>query len=254
MLRRRSTVNGYELLILGSVGFILAVLSGIAGGGGGFIMTPMLIFLGLSPAQAVATGKLGGFSMAIGSLVGMKSSRKLNKKILISGILLSILGGLLASKLIVSIDENVYGNILGIALILLAPIMYVKKIGHQEKVISKNKQIFGYLGLFFALFLQGTLSGGMGIFVGVALMSGLGLDAIQSNIIKRITQLVLNSVIVLSLIGSGLIQWDVAVVMIVVNLLGSAVGGRIAINKGASFVSSVIAGLALVSGIALILS
>jgi uncharacterized membrane protein YfcA len=247
-------VSGYELIILGFVGFFLAILSGIAGGGGGFIMTPMLIFLGLSPAQAVATGKLGGFSMAVGSLVGMKSNRRLNKKILIAGIVLSILSGLLASKLIVSIDEDVYGNILGIALILLAPIMYIKKIGHQEKVISRNKQIIGYFGLFFALFLQGTLSGGMGIFVGVALMSGLGLDAIQSNVIKRITQLVLNFVIVLSLVGSGLILWDVAVVMIGVNLLGSAVGGHIAIKKGASFVSSVIAALALVSGIALLVS
>lgn len=247
-------MSPYDLIAVGFIGFFLAILSGIAGGGGGFIMTPMLIFLGLSPAQAVATGKLGGLSMAVGSLVGMKSSRKLNKKILISGIVLSIISGFLASKLIVNIDEDVYGNILGIALILIAPIMFIKKIGHHEKVISRNKQILGYLGLFLALFLQGTLSGGMGVFVGVALMSGLGLDAIQSNITKRITQLVLNSVIVLSLIGSGLILWSVAAVMISVNLLGSAVGGHIAVKKGSAFVSSVMAGLALVSGAVLLLS
>ena len=243
-----------ELVIVGVVGFLLAILSGIAGGGGGFIMTPMLIFLGLSPAQAIATGKLGGLSMAIGSLAGMRPNRKLDKNILIVAIILSIISGFLASKLIVGINEDIYGNILGVALIVIAPIMLIKKIGHQEKIISRNKKILGYIGLFVALFLQGILSGGFGVFVSVVLMSGLGLNAIQSNITKRITQLVLNSVIVLSLIGSGLILWNVALVMIIVNLLGSAIGGRIAVRKGSSFVSNVMAGLALFSGIALLVS
>lgn len=247
-------MSDYELLLIGLVGFLLAILSGIAGGGGGFVMTPMLIFLGLSPAQAVATGKLGGLSMAVGSLVGMRPNRKLDKTILIIAISLSVITGLLASKLIVSLDEDVYGNILGVALMVIAPIMLIKKIGYQEKSLGLKRKILGYVVLSLTLFFQGLLSGGFGVFVSIALMSGLGLNAIQSNITKRITQLVLNSVIVLSLIGSGLILWNVAIVMIMVNLVGSALGGRIAVKKGSVFVTKVMAGLALVSGLALLIT
>ncbi len=247
-------MTGNELLIIGFVGFFLAILSGIAGGGGGFIMTPMLIFLGLTPPQAIATGKLGGLSMAVGSLVGMKSSSKVNRKMLAVIIVLSVLAGIISSKLIVNIDEDFYGKLLGVALIMVAPIIVFKKVGHQEKNISANKKLLGYIALFVTLFVQGILSGGFGIFVSIVLMSGLGLSAIQSNVTRRITQLILNSVIVLSLIGSGLILWNVALIMIVVNLVGSAIGGHIATKKGSSFVSNVMAGLAVVSGIALLFS
>jgi len=47
------SVNAFMLLGLGAaVGF----LSGLFGVGGGFLMTPLLIFLGISPAVAVGTG------------------------------------------------------------------------------------------------------------------------------------------------------------------------------------------------------
>ena len=44
-------VNPIEILILSA---IVGVLSGLFGVGGGFLMTPFLIFLGIPPAYAVA--------------------------------------------------------------------------------------------------------------------------------------------------------------------------------------------------------
>jgi uncharacterized protein len=46
-------VNGYLLLALGG---IVGVLSGMFGVGGGFLITPLLFFIGVPPAVAVATG------------------------------------------------------------------------------------------------------------------------------------------------------------------------------------------------------
>ncbi len=47
------SVNGYLLLGLGG---IVGVLSGMFGVGGGFLITPLLFFIGVPPAVAVATG------------------------------------------------------------------------------------------------------------------------------------------------------------------------------------------------------
>lgn len=47
------SVNGYVLLGLGG---IVGVLSGMFGVGGGFLITPLLFFIGVPPAVAVATG------------------------------------------------------------------------------------------------------------------------------------------------------------------------------------------------------
>jgi uncharacterized protein len=57
------TVNVFVILAMGlAVGFI----SGMFGIGGGFLMTPLLIFLGISPAVAVAsvTGHIAASSMS----------------------------------------------------------------------------------------------------------------------------------------------------------------------------------------------
>ena len=47
------SVNAFLLLGLGG---IVGVLSGMFGVGGGFLITPLLFFIGIPPAVAVATG------------------------------------------------------------------------------------------------------------------------------------------------------------------------------------------------------
>ena len=70
-----------ELIVLTFiVSFVASVISGFGGGGGGFIMTPYYIWIGLTPQQAVATGKLGGVGVAAGALTAFKGHGLVNKK------------------------------------------------------------------------------------------------------------------------------------------------------------------------------
>jgi uncharacterized membrane protein YfcA len=55
-------MNGWELVLFAIVCFGMSVFSGFAGGGAGFIITPVSIFLGLTPAQAVSSGKFNGLA------------------------------------------------------------------------------------------------------------------------------------------------------------------------------------------------
>lgn len=242
-----------KLVIIGIVGFLLAVVSGISGGGGGFIMTPLLIFMGLTPGQSIATGKLAGLAMAVGSLTGMKARGKFNKKLILGLIIMSVAVGIISAKVIVTIDDDIYMRVIGVMLIFIAPLMYFKKFGHNAQDTSHVRKALGFAGIFLFLLLQGIFSSGLGILVNMALISGLGMSVIESNITRRITQLVMNFVIIFGVLQSGLIVWSVALVCIAVNLVGSAIGGRIAIKKGDVFVSHALAALTLISGVALLL-
>lgn len=63
------SVDVYALLVLGGgVGF----LSGMFGVGGGFLLTPFLMFMGIPPAVAVATATAGGMPMNIRNGVSRK--------------------------------------------------------------------------------------------------------------------------------------------------------------------------------------
>ncbi len=227
------------LVIYGFVAFLTAIFSGVTGGGGGFINTPVLIFLGLSPAQAVSSGKFMGLAVAVGSLGGMRGvqNRQLLRRAL-PILALSLVIGLLAPFVIRGLETEAYQRSLGALLLLMIPILLIKKVGYTKQRTSKAKTYLGAVFLTIALWLQAIFSGGLGTLVNVVLMGMMGMSALEANVTKRYSQLVLNVTIVLGVLASGLIVWQVVGVGIVVTFFGSYLGGRIAVKKGDEFVTT----------------
>ena len=82
------------LLILG-LGALVGILSGIFGVGGGFLMTPLLIFTGIPPAVAVATGATQVAASSFSALLAHLRRRTVDIKM---GLVL-LAGGLLGAAL-----------------------------------------------------------------------------------------------------------------------------------------------------------
>ncbi|MDB5178240.1 MAG: rane protein of unknown function [Patescibacteria group bacterium] len=231
----------------------MSVFSGIAGGGGGFVMTPLLIFLGLSPAQAVSTGKIGGLAVTIGSLGGMRAEHgRLSRRRVVPVMILALVVGLLVPFVIRSLESEAYRVLLGIILLLMIPVLIVKKVGiepHQPKLWQRYA---GGALLTLALFLQGVFSGGLGTLVNVVLMGMLGMTATEANMTKRWSQLILNITVVLGVLLSHLIVWPIVAVGVPANLVGGYLGGKLAIKRGNRFVMNVMIILMVTSALALI--
>lgn len=82
-----------NLLLLLGIGLAVGVLSGMFGIGGGFIMTPLLIFLGISPAVAVGTGASQVIASSVSGFIGHWQRQNVDIKM---GVLL-IAGGVVGS-------------------------------------------------------------------------------------------------------------------------------------------------------------
>jgi uncharacterized membrane protein YfcA len=244
----------WQLIVLAVVGLGASILSGVAGAGGGFIMTPLMIALGLTPAQAVSTGKISGFSVTVGALNGLrKSTSKVAKGKIAAIMLLAFLIGLVSPFAIKSLDNETYRITLGFILLFLIPVVIIRRTGHRSyRPTAKQKTLGGVL-LALSLLLQGIFSGGLGTLVNLVLMSLLGMDATEANITKRWSQLILNATIVLGVIGSGLIMWQVVAIMIPVTLVGGYMGGHMAVRRGNVFVMRITIGLMFISALYLII-
>lgn len=243
----------WQLVVYGIASVVMSIFSGIAGAGGGFIMTPLSILLGLTPAQAVSSGKFNGLAVTIGSLGGLKINRsKIHKKPVIVITILALLVGLLVPYFIKIFDSTWYQICLGIIILLLIPVMLYKKVGLQPRQTTPVQKGIGGVLLTVSLFLQGLFSGGLGALVNVVLMGFLGMTATEANITKRLSQLVLNTVIILGVLGSGLIYWPIVLVGMFTATLGGYIGGHLALKKGDHFIMTVMVVLMALSALLLI--
>jgi uncharacterized protein len=243
-----------QLICYAVVSFCTAILSGIAGGGAGFINAPLLILFGLSPAQAIATGKLAGLSVALSSLSKLRPvTAGRSRKQLTAIVSLALLIGVLSPFVITSLNNNLYRRILGVLLLVMIPVLLLKNMGYTSKQPSRHAQVIGYILLVPALSLQGIFGAGMGTLVNVVLMTCMGMSALEASATKRYSQVVLNVVIVAGVLFSHLILWNVAIIGILCSAVGASVGTRLAIKRGNKFVLSVLIMLTVTSALFMLL-
>jgi uncharacterized membrane protein YfcA len=243
----------WQWVIYAGAALVASILSGIAGAGGGFIMTPLLIFLGFTPAQAVSTGKINGLAVTLGSLTGMRSQHgTLSRRKVVPVMVLALVVGLLVPFVIRGLESQVYRILLGLILLLMIPVMVLKKIGIKPHQPSTAQKVGGGVLLTLALFLQGAFAGGLGTLVNVVLMGMLGMTATEANLTKRWSQLILNVTVALGVVASGLIVWPLTLVAVPTTLIGGYIGGHLAVRRGNQFVLNVMIGLMVVSALALI--
>ncbi len=115
-----------------SLGFALfGVLVGIAasftGLGGGFLMVPLLLYLGFSPQRAVGTSLLGVLVIAVSALLAHHKLANVDWRV---GALLGlggVLGAQVGARLLERIPAPVFYKVFGVALLVLAIQMFLKK-------------------------------------------------------------------------------------------------------------------------------
>lgn len=229
-----------------------SIFSGVAGGGGGFIMLPVYIALGLTPQQAVATNKLSAFGIGIGSVVAFKKKSFENRKLLVFLLILSFLISLLVPHIFKQLTSQSFQVVLALIFIALIPAVLSKKRG-QQRSTSIIQKVVGGLLLTIVTFVQGVFSGGVGSLNNVLLISFFGLSALQANAIRRVATLALNTFIVITLaLTTHFIIFKLAAAGLAGSLIGGYIGSRIALKKGEQFAKYALAAFMFVSSIVLL--
>ncbi len=224
----------------------------MAGGGGGFVVNPFLIWIGLTPQQTIATSKFGSFGLTFGAVTAFRGRMFQNKKLSIIAIIVALLMGILASIFVQKINNASLQMMMGILTLAMVPFMLHKNLGVKTRKTSGLIQTAGTGLLALVLLLQGILSGGIGALVSVIFIVFYGATAIEANILKRKASLVLNTAVVASLLTSGLINFTYGLAGIAGGFLGGYAGSHIALKKGEGFAKYTLLIFMVVSGVWLV--
>ncbi len=228
------------------------VLSGMGGGGGGFIIMPYFLFIGLPPANALATAKMGSVGTAVGSISAFRGKGFVHKKLVVPFMLITLVCALISSWLIPRLDPALFERAIAIALIVLSPTLFIKKGALRPGPRSRPWVVAGFVLYTIFSFLQTLVGTGMGSILVLILMFMFGLGALESNATKRVAQSVQAVILFVLLSIQGLVLWAHGLAGLTGSVIGSHIGTHIAIRKGERFVRIMLAIVMLVSGVALL--
>jgi uncharacterized protein len=256
------SVNIFTLLAIGGG---IGVLSGVFGVGGGFLMTPLLIFIGIPPAVAVATG---ANQIVAASISGVLAHWRRGNVDLKMGIVL-LIGGLIGSTvgvwlfsllkalgqvdLVVNICYVVFLGIIGAMMLIesiksmMAPINSKRKKSHvhnwthglpfKMKFRRSRLYISAILPLAVGIFV-GLLSAIMGVGGGFVMVPAMIYILGMPTIVVVGTSLfqiifVTANVTILQAVGNQTVDVVLALVLIFGGVIGAQFGARIgAVLKG----------------------
>ncbi len=238
----------FPLLIGFAAGFIGALASG-----GGLISISALIFMGMSPQASIATTRLSALTGSLTSIFKFRRAGIINMKYVFPFLASAILGGIVGSKLLLEIDENLLEKTLGFILLFFAPILvFSKDFGLIPKAKGKHHKIIGFFVIFIIMIYAAMFGGGGGTFLIYALVYFYGMSIIQANANGTTMGVFANFTALIAYWSSGLIDFRIGIPLMIGSAVGGYLGAHTAIKKGNETVKWIFLTIVLISGIKLI--
>ena len=221
----------FNLFLLLVAAFVAGALNAVAGGGS-FLTLPALVFTGVPPVVANATGTVallpGYVAGALGFREDLAPPPGLSLYLLTA---LSLIGGALGAGLLLLTDNHTFGLIvpwllLGATLLFaVAPMLLSWTRGGAGERASALRSGTGVLAV---SIYGGYFNGGLGIML-LALFGLLGQTHLNAmNGLKNVVSAVLTAIAVAVYAWGGVVAWPQALVMMVAATAGGYVGARIA--------------------------
>ena len=250
-------MNGIEHIILFAAALIANLLSAFSGGGAGLIQLPVLIFLGLPFAVALATHKVATVALGIGATLRHLKEEPLERGFVLLILLAGLPGVLLGANLILQVPDLVARIALGVLTLGLGLYSWLNpNLGLVVERLHRDSsgRLVGAAVLFGIGVLNGSLTSGTGLFVTLWLVRWFGLDyrrAVAYTLV--LVGLFWNATGALMLGVLGTIRWDWLPALVAGSLLGGYLGAHLAIVKGNRMIKRAYEVLTLLVGAKLIL-
>ena len=247
-------MEAFKLISVFIVGVVAAFI-GTSAGGCGLISIPALIFLGLSPQVAVATGKLGALGLIISGIYRFHKGGKIDYKIGIPIALVSFVGAYFGANTLVRIPGELLGKYVGLIVLIVLPVLFFRKDFGIKKQVKKSLplKIIGYL-LFLPLgFWGGFFGPGYAIFSTYILILIFGQTFLESAGTRKVLGLGVTILSILIFAQSGILDWFYGGALFLGMTLGSYLGASYGIKKGDEWVRGLFVVIVALSALKLIL-
>lgn len=237
-----------EITLAVLAAFVAGFIDAIAGGGG-IITLPTLLWLGLSPASAVATNKLVNTCGATSAAYTFVRHKRYTREVVRLGLPLTALGALAGAFLVTRVSGEALKPFMAVVILLVALYFGLRhELGLRGTYAGLSRRLaILTAGCALALgFYDGFIGPGTGAFLMVLFVRGLGFDFVYAAGNTKILNWTSNIVALAFFLFGNEVQFAVGLPMMPANLLGGYLGAHFAIRKGSAWVRVIFLLMALV--------
>jgi len=239
-----------KIALICCAGFVAAVIDSIAGGGG-LITVPALIAAGVPSHMALGTNKFCSTPASFSSVLQFMKSKKTNMGLLKYLVPFTLVGALLGSNAVLSIDENILRSIV-LVLILFVGLytVFSKSMGAENRFsgLSKRNVAAGILLAFTLGFYDGYFGPGAGSLLLFGFIKIFGFDFVNAAGNAKALNFTSNIAALSIFAFHGQIDFLIAVPMAFSMILGARLGTVLAISKGPRLIKPIFVSMTLAVG------
>lgn len=237
-------------IVLLSLAMVITGAIGAITGGNSLINVPLMIMVGMSSRQAVATNMFAVLFMTVSATVRFARDRLISTKLVGPLSVLTIISSALGAALAVKLPEPVVKTVVGVSMALLVVFMTVRR-GSTSRAQSIPAQapLLGFVLTFLLGIYGGLFSGGYTTLMTVLGVSCFGLRMIESVALMKPINLVSCAAACVVFLSAHLIDWRIGVPLAVSNLIGGYIGAQLAVKSSERLVRALF--LATVAALAL---
>ncbi len=242
---------GIEDFLIFGIGFAGAFIGSIAAGAS-LVTVPALLLLGVPPHYALGSDTLGGIGFRLGNFFKFLQHGNMGVPwwdVFVFAAI-SVPAAIIGTTLVVSIDAETLSTIIGVILILLLPLIFLKKdLGVKEDRATGLRRWVSHGLLFLSQAWAGFFAPGSGFFGTYICMRGYGYTILQGKAVSRIAHILADVASVAIFAAAAYIDYRIAAFLFVGMLLGGYVGTSVAITKGNAWIKPLLGVVIVVTAI-----
>lgn len=225
-------------------------------GGAGLVLTPMMLAFGVPPAQAISSTKFSFLGTSTTAALKFHKYYRVEYKLAVPLAIFAIAGGIIGSNAVIGMDPAVLKFLIGLTMITILGITaFTKDLGESDHPVEMTpmKLLTGGLLVIISVFIATITGGGAAVLITYILILIFGESFLHSAgtqaIISDISLITISAVF----IYHGVITWQLAVPLLIANVIGANLGSSYCVIKGNHWVKKVFVGMILILSVKLLL-
>jgi uncharacterized protein len=235
-------MNLTEIIILIICGILVGFINTISGGGS-VISLSLLLILGLPAPIANGTNRISIFFQTFSS-VGSFTRQKMFTNL--RPVWLSIpatIGAVAGAWLAVDVNAKAIEIAMAVAMVIMTFFLFYKPdrwLKENPAMLQKPVTWWQLVIFFLVGFYGGFIQVGVGYFLLMALVLGVGYDLVKANAVKNLIVFFYAIFALLVFVINGQVNYLIGLILSVGSIIGALIASYLAVKKGAGFIRGVI--------------